>query len=148
MSRWTKFLRLASLAVGLALATALLLGATAGSNEPNAVGLSSGSARPLNAQQIQARQRWYAERLGLQFGVPRHARVDAIAQAGRTLHAGSAASILPDIASLTWNNIGPLPMTEAANFGGAILGSAVAMTGRVSAIAVDPANAATIAVGG
>ena len=62
--------------------------------------------------------------------------------------AAIAASSLPAISLPTWSNIGPLPMTEASNFGGAILGSAVAMTGRVSAIAVDPANAANIAVVG
>jgi hypothetical protein len=39
-------------------------------------------------------------------------------------------------------------MNEASNFGGAIVGPPVAMTGRVSAIAVDPANAANIAIGG
>ena len=145
----TKFPRLAPLGIGLALATILLLGATARPSDPNSVELSSGNPPALNAQQIQKRQQWYAERLGLQFGVPTHARADAIAQAAHTTHPGTTqASSLPNAASLTWNNIGPLPMTEASNFGGVILGSAVAMTGRVSAIAVDPANAANIAIGG
>ena len=94
------------------------------------------------------REQWYAERLGLQFGVPQHARIDAIAQAAQALHPGTMeASSFPNVASLTWSNIGPLPMTEASNFGGIIVGSPVAMTGRVSAIAVDPANAGNIAIG-
>ncbi len=50
MSRWTKFLRLASLAVGLALTTALLLGATAGSSDPNALQPTLGRAQPLESR--------------------------------------------------------------------------------------------------
>ncbi|MGC1678120.1 MAG: hypothetical protein WA740_11375, partial [Candidatus Binataceae bacterium] len=148
MRSWTKFSRLASLSGGLALGTVLLLGATARPSDPNSVELSSDNLNPLNAQQIRMREQWYAERLGLQFGVPQHARTDAIAQAAQALHPGTMeASSLPNVASLTWNNIGPLPMTEASNFGGIIVGSPVAMTGRVSAIAVDPANAGNIAIG-
>ncbi|MHB8382566.1 MAG: WD40/YVTN/BNR-like repeat-containing protein, partial [Candidatus Binataceae bacterium] len=148
MSGWSKFSRLASLAGGLALITVVLLGATARPSDPNSVELFSDNPSPLSAQQIRTRDQWYAERLGLQFGVPPHARADAIAQAAQALHPGTLeTSNLSNVASLTWNNIGPLPMTEASNFGGVILGSAVAMTGRVSAIAVDPGNAANIAIG-
>src|ERR1019366_7918850 len=105
-------------------------------------------APTLTPQQRIERSEFFASKLGLQFGVPAGARRNAIAQATAMRRAAIAASSLPAISLPTWSNIGPLPMTEVPNFGGALLGSAVAMTGRVSAIAVDPANAANIAVGG
>jgi hypothetical protein len=105
-------------------------------------------APTLTPQQRIERSEFFASKLGLQFGVPAGARRNAIAQARAMRSAAIAASSLPAISLPTWSNIGPLPMTEVSNFGGALLGSAVAMTGRVSAIAVDPANAANIAVGG
>src|SRR6266446_5796713 len=108
----------------------------------------SSTAPTLTPKQRIERSEFFASKLGLQFGLPPHARAKAIAQAEAMRSVAIAASSFPLIATPTWSNIGPLPMTEASNFGGVILGSAVAMTGRVSAIAVDPANAANIAIGG
>jgi len=108
----------------------------------------SSEAPTLTPQQRIERSEFFASKVGLQFGVPAGARRNAIAQARAMRGAALAASSLPAISSLIWSNLGPLPMTEASNFGGVILGSPVAMTGRVSAIAVDPANAANIVIGG
>jgi hypothetical protein len=128
--------------------TAALLSAASYTANTSSSGSAARAHPLLNAQQRIDRDFYWMNKLGLQFGVPPHARAAAIAQATAMRRAAIAASSLPDIPSLTWSNIGPLPMTEASNFGGAILGSPVSMTGRVSAIAVDPANAANIAIGG
>ena len=98
----------------------------------------------LSAQDRLARSEFYAHMLGLEFGVPANARRNAIAQSATM----SLAAAVTATTNLAWNSIGPLPMTEASNFGGVIVGPAVAMSGRASAMAVDPANASNLAVGG
>jgi hypothetical protein len=72
----------------------------------------SSTAPTLTPQQRIQRSEFFAIKLGLQFGVPSHARANAIAKAATLSSAAIAASSLPLIASPTWSNIGPLPMTE------------------------------------
>ena len=98
----------------------------------------------LTAQDRLARAEYEAHVLGLEFGVPANARRNAIAKSVAML----SSPLVTPTANLAWNSIGPVPMTEAANFGGVIVPPAVDMTGRVSAMAVDPNNANNVAVGG
>jgi hypothetical protein len=103
----------------------------------------------LSAQDRVRRSEFFASKLGLEFGVPDAARRSAITQGAATaLSASALSAAVTPTGSLSWSNIGPLPMSEQANFGGVIVPPPVAMTGRVSAIAVDPAMATNIAIGG
>ena len=95
---------------------------------------------------LEARQRelFYASREGLQYGVPKQAIANAISQmremeraaassnAGGELNGASAPA-----ATQAWNFIGPQPMSEKANFTGSAVGSPIAMTGRMTAVAAD-----------
>ncbi len=86
------------------------------------------------------RERYLASRQGLQFGVPKQAIARAKAQrramAANLTGAKEATVALPS-STLQWNPLGPVPMSQEANFTGSAIGSAVAMTGRVTSVAAD-----------
>ena len=98
------------------------------------------------------RERFLSSRHGLQFGVPKHAISQAVskmrvmeqaahARLGATSNAAPAAvfGAGTPAASISgsWSSIGPQPMSETANFTGSVLGSATAMTGRLTSVAAD-----------
>ena len=90
-----------------------------------------------------AREQYWENREGLQYGVPRHAMSEAVSQmrameSGR--HGGPLAEALGTSSaatSLTWSFIGPEPITEKSNFTGAVVGSDYPATGRITAVAAD-----------
>src|SRR5271166_344637 len=84
------------------------------------------------------RERYLASRHGLQFGVPQHAFEHAAAQIrAMAANRGAKAGLASPALSGTWTSIGPVPSSEKANFNGVPIGSNVAMTGRISAVAAD-----------
>jgi Abnormal spindle-like microcephaly-assoc'd, ASPM-SPD-2-Hydin len=90
-----------------------------------------------------AREEYFASRQGLQFGTPKHAISDAIAQmslmaAGR--HGGALDEDLassPDVSSFTWTFVGPEPISEKSNFTGTTFGNNFKATGRITSVAAD-----------
>ena len=99
----------------------------------------------VSRRQREMRDLYLASRLGLQYGIPKHALPSAMAKmrameqttAGhRGAAVGNLAVSMPALPA-QWNLIGPLPMSEKANFTGVAIGDKVAMTGRVTAIAAD-----------
>ena len=88
-----------------------------------------------------ARAEYLASKLGLQFGVPVHGRLNAVAQMQRMAIAAKAEFQKAETAAPTWTFIGPRPMVNSQpNFGGPIAGANYGASGRVSAIAVDPSG--------
>jgi hypothetical protein len=88
------------------------------------------------------RGRWEMMRHGFNLGVPRDAYANAMAQR-RRMEAASMAEIAGRPAAVfpNWTFIGPRPMAgQKANFGGAQFGNTFNATGRISAIAIDPAG--------
>ena len=119
-------------------------------------GYSSGPSDPDGAEggaeEIQARDRYWASRRGLQFGVPAGAYQAAVAQTRRLQAASPTPRTWPEAVvatASTWDFIGPLPMlSNCPNFGGYFTGPPLAnSTGRVSAIAVDPTTPGRLFVG-
>src|ERR1700693_675214 len=90
----------------------------------------------LEAQQ---RERFYASKHGVQFGVPKQAFAKAMSQTRtrqQRLQTKAAAIGVPATTS-TWNFIGPQPMAEKANYNGNAVGSSMQMTGRLTSVAAD-----------
>ncbi|HKD65977.1 MAG TPA: hypothetical protein VKB84_03985 [Candidatus Binataceae bacterium] len=88
------------------------------------------------------REQWELMRHGFLLGVPQNAYADAMAQR-RRMEAISMAELAsrPALAAPSWTFIGPQPMKgQLANFGGNLFGPTYDASGRVSAIAVDPAG--------
>src|SRR5579872_2458497 len=92
---------------------------------------------------LEARQRegYLASKHGLQFGVPKHAFAKALTQTRarqRLLASNAKAGVagVPAVSS-TWNFIGPMPMSEKANYTGSAVGSNMPMTGRLTSVAAD-----------
>ena len=95
------------------------------------------------------RERYETSRHGLQFGLPRQAFTRAAAQmhamedalrhgkSATTTSAFSGASVAAPALAGTWNSIGPVPMSEKANYTGVAVGSNLAMTGRLTSVAAD-----------
>src|SRR5260370_13352724 len=82
---------------------------------------------------------------GFEFGVPRTAYANAVRQTQTMRVAEEAARAalrtVPEQGSGTWTFIGPLPIRgQQANFGGATFGPQFNPTGRISALAGDPAG--------
>ena len=90
-----------------------------------------------------AREEYFASRQGLQFGTPKHAISNAIAQmnameGGR--HGGALDEDLassPAASSFTWTFVGPEPISEKSNFTGATFGNNFNATGRITSVAAD-----------
>ncbi len=99
----------------------------------------------MTRSQRQARERYLASRLGLQYGIPTHAfragvsKMRAMAAARKAQHAtsNSAFSASSPAVTTTWDLIGPQPMSEKANFTGVAIGANVPMTGRITSVAAD-----------
>ncbi len=99
-----------------------------------------------------AREEYWASRHGLQYGFPKHALSEAVSQmramesARQSKQAGSLSQVVgtPDVSELTWNFIGPQPITEKSNFTGKVFGSDFAATGRITSVAAD-ANGVIVA---
>lgn len=122
------------------------------------VGLRSSTARetqspplriygPLTFEQRQERDRYFIERHGFQLGVPKDGYAKAVAQLRRQQKSlanyGNIAGS-PSAAGPKWVFIGPQPIagfqTNFAGFGTTGVGPKFAVTGRISAIAVDPSG--------
>ncbi len=134
----------------------LLLAAAARALRTEPVGATTPSYRAnafLTAQQRRERAAYFANKLGLGFGVPARARqnavvaMHAIERRHRTAETMQAAPLAggPPI----WQFIGPRPiLNEAANFGGITLPPPIStVTGRITAVAVDPKDPHLIFVG-
>ena len=101
-----------------------------------------------NAAQRQARERYFANKRGLGFGVPKGAYSNAVAQMKRMRPAVSSSANGTAATVLGWTPIGPQPMANAqANFGGATGGPKFNASGRVSAFAIDPQQQSNLYVG-
>jgi len=95
---------------------------------------------PLSDTQRRMRDLYFAQRRGLQFGVPAGAYHAAIIkmQAAKGASGTSPQFIGGPANNFSWTAIGPAPMkNERANFGGAIMDPAFNASGRVSALAFD-----------
>ncbi len=106
---------------------------------------------PLNFKQRQAREEYFFNRQGLQFGLPQNAYLAAIVHArqmGGTPSAETAAQA-PAAVAFSWKAIGPLPMlNNFPNFGGFFTGGVLSnSTGRISALAADPQKSGRVFVG-
>src|SRR5208337_4976953 len=110
-------------------------------------------AMPPAAQQRIERERYWFNRRGLQFGVPKGAYRRAVEQMrsmeAARLRATVHGALSPSDGAFNWHFIGPEPMTNAApNFGGIIQGAShFDATGRISAIAADPTTHGRLFVG-
>jgi len=103
----------------------------------------------LERRRVEEREIYQASRQGFQFGIPKQAMVHAAANmrammarqrgASAAAIAGGDGELSAPAAALsgTWSSIGPVPMSEAANFTGVTVGSNVMMTGRITAVAAD-----------
>ncbi len=116
------------------------------------------SATSLRSNHNIELDQFLASRHGVQFGVPEHAVSRAISKmhamenamrhgrrsvsaadvraASTATEFSGALAAFPGFAT-QWTYLGPQPITEKANFTGTPYGSAVAMTGRVTAVATD-----------
>lgn len=92
------------------------------------------------------RELFRASREGLQYGLPDQAIPKAVAKMRAMENALAAGSARAGVASKgisvpavtqAWNFIGPIPISEKANFTGSVIGSNVLMTGRMTAVAAD-----------
>ncbi len=102
----------------------------------------------MSRTQRDLRERYFASRLGLQYGVPKHAIPRRNGQNARHgaggvepgRHRPAPLSGLVDVQKLvtsTWNLLGPQPMSEESNFTGTVIGNSTAMTGRITSVAAD-----------
>jgi hypothetical protein len=99
----------------------------------------------LTAEQRIARAEYWANRRGVQFGVPAGALVSAVSAMRATEAAGLSS---PQVSSLNWSFIGPLPIQNAkSNFGGSVFGPTFDATGRITAIVTDPSTIGRLFVG-
>ncbi len=147
------FPRGASSAVVLALALALLL-ASCGRDFPPTAHESAELNEPHDETHLPEavrRELFLSSRHGLQFGIPKQAiphafsRMQAMERAlpadlgGTSKAAVSGIGAASPSAALSgsWQSLGPVPMSEKANFTGSAIGSATAMTGRLTSLAAD-----------
>ena len=97
----------------------------------------------MSRTQRDLRERYFASRLGLQYGVPKHAipsamaKMRAMATANRGAIASAAFGTSSPAVTSTWNLLGPQPMSEESNFTGTVIGNSTAMTGRITSVAAD-----------
>ena len=124
--------------------------------------VSPGENKSGEADDQNERAEYWADRLGLQFGVQPLARQGAISSMQEMEKVsrngsgliGSSLSWLfgsnpPLSPPFSWSFIGPQPMLNAlTNFGGPITGANFHASGRVSSIAADPTLSGRIFVGG
>lgn len=109
----------------------------------------------LRARERVAREAFLASKRGLNFGIPRGAYRNAIAQMRRqeriaTNDPGeSASAAAPPVTVLAWSALGPEPLlNEIPEFAGIALGSALAgATGKITAIVADPTVSGRMFVG-
>jgi hypothetical protein len=91
------------------------------------------------------REQYLTSRQGLQYGVPKHAIAHAKAhrlamtgnQVGPAQASATTARASSAVPVTQWGKLGPLPMSQKANFTGSAIGSNVLMTGRVTSVAAD-----------
>jgi hypothetical protein len=122
-------------------------GAEASTSSPRAGFVPAADGVEIEGQEaLDERDLYWASRRGLQFGVPTQAYASAVAQMAAMQPQGAPAGIAPN---LSWDFPGPLPMLgDLPNFGGIITGPPLSnATGRVSALAVDPATPGRLFVG-
>jgi hypothetical protein len=102
----------------------------------------------LTAEQRIARAEYWANRRGVQFGVPANALASAVSSVQATEAAGLSSELAPSSVSLSWSFIGPLPIQNVrSNFGGTVFGPGFDATGRITAIATDPTTTGRLFVG-
>jgi hypothetical protein len=102
-----------------------------------------------------ARERFFASRRGLNFGLPEGAYREAIAQMRmqESKSAGNfaleASGFMASAPAFAWNALGPLPLlNEVPTFGNTATGSPLSgVTGRVTAIAADSTVSGRVFVG-
>ena len=97
------------------------------------------------------RERFETSRHGVQFGVPRQAFTRAAAQmhamedalrhgkpaTSTSAFSGASIAAPSTVTGGNWNSIGPVPMSEKANYTGVTVGGNVSMTGRLTSVAAD-----------
>jgi photosystem II stability/assembly factor-like uncharacterized protein len=119
------------------------------SSQPGPLRLQPVVAQPAEGREAEddamARERWEIARHGFELGVPQNAYANAMNQRLRmeaaSTRARAAGIAEPALGGGTWTSIGPMPMKgQQANFGGNLFGPTFDATGRVSAIALDPAG--------
>ena len=152
-SQWgsSGFLRLGVVLGLVAAGVITLIAARTVPAKPNASLAFAGqpvSPSPLTAEQRIARAEYWANRRGVQFGVPANALASAVSSVQATETAGLSSELAPSSVSLSWSFIGPLPIQNVrSNFGGTVFGPGFDATGRITAIATDPTTTGRLFVG-
>jgi hypothetical protein len=132
-------------ACGLIVAALCYSRAMQARSEPDNSSPEALDGKGLRAEALE-REAFLISMHGFEFGVPRTAYANAVRQTQTMRMAEKAAAraalrTVPEQGSGTWTFIGPLPMRgQQANFGGALFGPQFNATGRISALAVDPAG--------
>jgi hypothetical protein len=135
-----------------AAAVALSSVAAVANKRPRIAFTSRSGAQTPSARQRRTRARYWFSRRGLAFGVPAHAYRRAVAEmhrmTARQPPASTPAAATTD--GFSWQFIGPEPISkELGNFFGVAPGQGDRFdaTGRVTAVAADPATSGRILVG-
>ncbi len=135
------------LSAAAATATTLLLLRTSRAAAPD---YAAKAPEREGGEDVNEREKYFFNRRGLQFGVPFRAYEKAVGQM-RAMEAAHAAAVaqnpLTGPPPFMWEMLGPRPIhNELPNFDALTTGTPFDATGRISAIAVDPAG--NIYVGG
>jgi hypothetical protein len=152
-SQWSSpgFLRLAIILGFLAACGLTLIAANSVPADPSAslaIADQSVSRSRLTVEQRIAREEYWANRRGVQFGVPTGALASAVSAMRANEAASLSGGLAPGLLSLSWSFIGPLPIQNVqSNFGGNLFGPMFAATGRITAIATDPSTSGRLFVG-